>query len=120
MTGKLEKKRIAIVGSGISGLSALYALRNTQHEVHLFEKEERLGGHTNTVAWTHNGKSTPVDTGFIVLNTATYRSSPTKTCTGVVSKLTDSSELHKIPLSFASQDCSLRDDFWYFSRRWCF
>jgi predicted NAD/FAD-binding protein len=75
MSGKMEKKRIAIVGSGISGLSALYALRNTQHEVHLFEKEERLGGHTNTVAWTQNGKSTPVDTGFIVLNTATYRSS---------------------------------------------
>ncbi|CAN9153407.1 unnamed protein product [Alternaria alternata] len=72
MSGKMEKKRIAIVGSGISGLSALYALRNTQHEVHLFEKEERLGGHTNTVTWTHNGKSTPVDTGFIVLNTATY------------------------------------------------
>jgi predicted NAD/FAD-binding protein len=75
MNGHMEKKRIAIVGSGISGMSALYALRNTQHEVHLFEKEKRLGGHTNTVNWTHNGKSTPVDTGFIVLNTATYRSS---------------------------------------------
>ncbi|KAI2484636.1 Amine oxidase [Pyrenophora tritici-repentis] len=72
MSNTTEKKRIAIVGSGISGLSALYALRNTQHEVHLFEKEERLGGHTNTVTWTHNGKTTPVDTGFIVLNTATY------------------------------------------------
>ena len=73
MDGKAQKKRIAIVGSGISGLSALYALRNTQHEVHLFEKEERLGGHTNTATWTHNGENTPVDTGFIVLNTATYR-----------------------------------------------
>jgi predicted NAD/FAD-binding protein len=70
----MGKKRIAIVGSGISGMSALYALRNTEHEVHLFEKEDRLGGHTNTVTWTHNGYSTPVDTGFIVLNTATYRS----------------------------------------------
>ena len=69
----MERKRIAIVGSGISGLSALWTLRNTNHEIHLFEKESRLGGHTNTATWTHNGKSTPVDTGFIVLNTATYR-----------------------------------------------
>mgnify|MGYP001940398357 CR=1 FL=1 len=76
MTNATQKKRIAIVGSGISGLSALYALRNTQHEVHLFEKEDRLGGHTNTVTWKHNGKTTPVDTGFIVLNTATYRPCP--------------------------------------------
>ncbi|KAH7075442.1 hypothetical protein BKA63DRAFT_511482 [Paraphoma chrysanthemicola] len=68
----MEKKRIAIVGSGVSGLSALWTLRNTNHEIHLFEKEHRLGGHTNTVTWTHNGRSTPVDTGFIVLNTATY------------------------------------------------
>jgi predicted NAD/FAD-binding protein len=75
MSNEAGKKRIAIVGSGISGLSALFALRDTQHEVHLFEKEERLGGHTNTVMWKHNGKTTPVDTGFIVLNTATYRSS---------------------------------------------
>ncbi|KAH7392524.1 amine oxidase-like protein [Pyrenochaeta sp. MPI-SDFR-AT-0127] len=68
----MERKRIAIVGSGISGLSALWALRNTSHQIHIFEKEDRLGGHTNTVTWTHNGRETPVDTGFIVLNTATY------------------------------------------------
>jgi len=69
----MEKKRIAIVGSGVSGLSALWTLRNTPHEIHLIEKEDRLGGHTNTVTWTHNAKTTLVDTGFIVLNTATYR-----------------------------------------------
>jgi predicted NAD/FAD-binding protein len=71
----MEKKRIAIVGSGISGLSTLWTLRNTNHEIHLFEKEDKLGGHTNTATWTNqqSGKSTPVDTGFIVLNTATYR-----------------------------------------------
>ncbi|KAF2463479.1 FAD/NAD(P)-binding domain-containing protein [Lindgomyces ingoldianus] len=68
----MERKRIAIVGSGVSGVSALWTLKNTQHEVHLFEKEDRLGGHTNTVTWESNGHSTPVDTGFIVLNTATY------------------------------------------------
>jgi predicted NAD/FAD-binding protein len=74
----MEKKRIAIVGSGISAISALWTLRNTQHEIHLFEKEDRLGGHTNTVTWIHNGHSTLVDTGFIVLNTATYRSCSTR------------------------------------------
>ena len=75
----MERKRIAIVGSGISGLSALWTLRNTSHEVHLFEKEHRLGGHTNTVTWTRNGHTTPVDTGFIVLNMATYRASAAQT-----------------------------------------
>ena len=117
MTGNMEKKRIAIVGSGISGLSALYALRNTQHEVHLFEKEERLGGHTNTVTWTQNGKSTPVDTGFIVLNTATYRAFPIK---AHVPNLTNSSKFDKISLSLTCQDRSLRDDLWHISRRWRF
>lgn len=72
----MERKRIAIVGSGISGLATLWALRNSPHEVHLFEAEERLGGHTNTVTWKGpNSNNTPVDTGFIVLNTATYRES---------------------------------------------
>jgi predicted NAD/FAD-binding protein len=70
-----EKKRIAIVGSGISGLAALFTLRNTHHEVHLFESANRLGGHTNTVDWTWNGETTKVDTGFIVLNSYTYRMS---------------------------------------------
>lgn len=70
----MEAKRIAIVGTGVAGLSALWTLRNTPHEIHVFETENRLGGHTNTMTWTHNGHSTPVDTGFIVLNNATYRS----------------------------------------------
>ncbi|OCL10526.1 FAD/NAD(P)-binding domain-containing protein [Glonium stellatum] len=68
----MEKRRIAIVGSGISSLGALWALRNSPHEVCLYEAADRLGGHTNTVTFKHNGHSTQVDTGFIVLNTATY------------------------------------------------
>ncbi|KAJ8105095.1 hypothetical protein OPT61_g10386 [Boeremia exigua] len=68
----MDRKRIAIVGSGVSGISALWTLRNAGHEVHLFEAADRLGGHTNTVTWRHKGLETPVDTGFIVLNTATY------------------------------------------------
>jgi len=66
------RKKIAIVGSGISGLGALYTLRNTNHNVHLFEAGDRLGGHTNTLPFKHNDKTIMVDTGFIVMNTATY------------------------------------------------
>ena len=69
-------KKVAIVGSGCSGLGALFALKSTDHEVHLFEANTRLGGHTNTVKFEGQyGESTPVDTGFIVMNTATYRQS---------------------------------------------
>lgn len=67
------RKKIAVVGSGCSGLAALWALKNTDHEVHLYEADERLGGHTNTVDFRCGNKSTRVDTGFIVMNTATYR-----------------------------------------------
>ena len=69
-------KKVAIVGSGCSGIGALWALQSTDHEVHLFEQSNRIGGHTNTVEYeAPNGKKTMVDTGFIVLNTATYRQS---------------------------------------------
>lgn len=67
-------RKVAIVGSGCSGIGALWALKSTDHEVHLFESGSRLGGHTNTVTFqSPNGNGTPVDTGFIVMNTATYR-----------------------------------------------
>lgn len=68
-----EKKRVAIVGSGCAGIGALWALRSTQHEVHLYEAKDRLGGHTNTVTFKHGDRSVQVDTGFIVMNSATYR-----------------------------------------------
>ena len=67
-------KRVAIVGSGSSGIGALWALKSTDHEVHLFEADSRLGGHTNTVSYEGpDGTEVQVDTGFIVMNTATYR-----------------------------------------------
>lgn len=67
-------KRVAIVGSGCSGIGALWALNtSTDHEVHLFEAGPRLGGHTNTVTFDGpDGDKVQVDTGFIVMNTATY------------------------------------------------
>jgi predicted NAD/FAD-binding protein len=64
------RKKIAIVGGGISGLSAAYYLSNT-HDVTLYEAAPRLGGHARTVLAGKNGDQ-PVDTGFIVFNYATY------------------------------------------------
>jgi predicted NAD/FAD-binding protein len=63
--------RIAIIGSGISGLAAGWYLSRS-HEVSLFEKETRLGGHTHTVIVDNGGEPIPVDTGFIVHNDRTY------------------------------------------------
>lgn len=63
--------KIAVIGSGISGLSTAYFLQHT-HEVHLFEAADRIGGHANTVQVQMGGQSIPVDTGFIVFNTFTY------------------------------------------------
>lgn len=72
----MTRKRVAIVGSGCSGIGALWALKSTDHDVHLFEADECLGGHTNTVEYRHSGQTVDVDTGFIVFNSATYRQSP--------------------------------------------
>jgi predicted NAD/FAD-binding protein len=63
--------RIAVVGSGIAGLSAAWLLA-ARHQVTLFEAEPRLGGHTNTVDVTVDGVTHPVDTGFLVFNRRTY------------------------------------------------
>jgi predicted NAD/FAD-binding protein len=63
--------RIAVVGSGISGLAAARLL-SRRHATTLFEAAPRLGGHANTVDVTLGGLSHPVDTGFLVYNRATY------------------------------------------------
>lgn len=64
--------RIAIVGSGISGLGTARLLQQRGHQVTLFEAEPRLGGHTHTVDVTLDGVTAPVDTGFLVFNERTY------------------------------------------------
>lgn len=63
--------RIAVIGSGISGLGTAYLL-NHSADVHLFESDSRLGGHSNTVDADFNGTKVPVDTGFIVFNPLNY------------------------------------------------
>ena len=63
--------KIAVVGSGISGLSAAYYL-SKKHHVDLFEKEDHFGGHSHTIDLTFGEKKVSVDIGFIVFNFQTY------------------------------------------------
>ncbi len=67
--------KIAIVGSGIAGISCAWLLSqhaDSQHQVTIFEQNPTLGGHTNTVDVSFEGKTFPVDTGFLVFNDWTY------------------------------------------------
>lgn len=64
-------KKVAIIGSGISGLSAAWGLHQSC-DVTVFERNERIGGHTNTVVFDAPEGPTPVDTGFIVYNEPNY------------------------------------------------
>ncbi len=65
-------KTIAIIGSGISGMSAAYALNKAGHNISVFEANEYIGGHSRTIEITENDKNTAVDTGFIVFNNRNY------------------------------------------------
>ena len=64
-------KKIAIIGSGISGLTSAYFL-SKEHDVTVFEKNDYIGGHTATIDVELDGKDYAVDTGFIVFNNRTY------------------------------------------------
>lgn len=63
--------RIAIIGSGIAGLTCAYLL-SRKHEVTVFEADEWIGGHTHTVDVNWRGERHAIDTGFIVFNDWTY------------------------------------------------
>jgi uncharacterized protein len=75
MTQSTQNIKVAIIGSGVSGLSAAWHLMQMSTErldITLFEKDARLGGHTNTVDVKLEGITAPVDTGFLVCNERTY------------------------------------------------
>ena len=64
-------KKIAIIGSGITGLGAAYALKDVA-DVTLLEAADRAGGHAHTVDIDYDGVTIPVDVGFIVYNGLNY------------------------------------------------
>src|SRR5690242_12798345 len=66
-----RRQTIAVIGSGIAGMSAAWLL-SERHDVTVYEKNARLGGHSNTVIVNTSLGPTPVDTGFIVYNDVTY------------------------------------------------
>ena len=63
--------KIAIIGAGISGLTAAYIL-SKKHSVTLYEKNNYLGGHANTFQVTEKNRTLAIDTGFIVFNHINY------------------------------------------------
>jgi predicted NAD/FAD-binding protein len=63
--------KIAIIGTGISGLGTAFLL-NPHHEITVYEKDRRVGGHSRTVTVNYDGTPIPVDTGFIVFNAKNY------------------------------------------------
>ena len=64
-------KKVAIIGSGIAGLSASVFL-SQKYDIHLFEKNKILGGHTRTINFKDNLRRISIDTGFIVFNDKNY------------------------------------------------
>lgn len=64
-------QRLAIIGSGIAGLSAAYYLKD-QYEITIFEKNNYVGGHTRTLDFSEDAENVSLDTGFMVFNHVTY------------------------------------------------
>lgn len=69
--GRAARPSVAVIGSGVSGLTAAYLLQR-RYDVHLFEADGRLGGHSHTHDVASAGAAQAVDSGFIVHNDRTY------------------------------------------------
>jgi predicted NAD/FAD-binding protein len=67
----MYRKKIAVIGSGITGLASAWLLHK-QYDVTLFEKNAYIGGHTHTIDVPETDRQVPVDTGFIVYNDRNY------------------------------------------------
>ena len=65
-------KKIAVIGSGISGISAVFYLNKMNYDVSIYESNNYFGGHTNTQELEIDGVKSPVDTGFLVHNDRNY------------------------------------------------
>src|SRR6185295_18738593 len=70
-SGGRTRLKIAVIGAGISGMSAAWLL-SQRHDVTVYEAEDRLGGHSHTVEAATPGGRVPVDMGFIVYNEPNY------------------------------------------------
>ena len=69
--GPSQRLKIAVVGTGISGMAAAWLLSN-HHDITVYERADRIGGHSNTIDARTSHGVVPVDTGFIVYNEQTY------------------------------------------------
>lgn len=67
----MTKQKLAIIGTGISGLG-LASIVHPSYEISVFERQDRLGGHSRTISVDTGKEHVPVDTGFIVFNKRTY------------------------------------------------
>src|SRR5207342_3233449 len=96
-----NRLKIAIVGTGISGLSAAWLL-SQRHDVTVYERSDRVGGHSNTVLASVGSRTILVDTGFIVYNPRAYPN-----LTALFRLLRVPTQTSEMPLSVSLDDGAL-------------